>query len=90
MNKSTVGELIYNGNKEFCSINREKVQDILLNAQYEEISVDVNPYEICVLPGNHFITTNSDSLTIFNEHFKQIKKFEISTGHVFGCSVSRK
>jgi hypothetical protein len=90
LNKYSIGEIIYNGEREYFSINSEKVRDILSIGEYEAISIDVNPYEICSLSNGNFISTNSDSLTIFDENFKQIKKLDIQIGHVFGCSVSKK
>ena len=58
--------------------------------QFEVISIDVSPYEICVLPYGNFISTNSEALTIFDDNFKQIKKLEIQVGHIFGCTLNHR
>ena len=63
--------------------SEEEIKKMLKSSDFEVISLDANPYEICELSDGHYVSANTGSVTILDENFKIIKKHTI-VGSVVG------
>jgi hypothetical protein len=99
LSRNLVGELNYQNPNRRQSIqqhrssfdnnqNESNSLESLKNEEYKQISINVSPYEMCILPNNNIISSNIGSVTLFDENFNQIKKVEISLP--VGCALSPK
>ena len=76
--KGLIGEIIWN--------RMQLIKNTIQKCVFETISIGVDSDEIKILSNGHFISSNSSSVTLFDESFKQLKKVDIKCP-AFGCAI---
>jgi hypothetical protein len=84
--EKAVGEMITNKIVHFW--NDQKIKNMLKNPKYVAIKLFSEPFDVCLFPNNQLLFTNQNSLTIYDQNFKLMKKLDkIDDRALFPLSV---
>ena len=71
--------------KIICNYKMHLIKNTIQNGAFETISIDIAPQEIRRLSNGCFISSCTDSITIFDDSFKQLKQIDLD--YAVGCAI---
>jgi hypothetical protein len=82
-----IGEIVYNNYNNM--FNNEQINETIKKAENpQEIMNNIRVYDICILPNGRILSTNVESVIIFDKNFKVIKKINLRLP--IGCAFNDK
>ena len=71
-----------------CHLKLQRIKKSIQKGDFETISIDENPYQMCRLLNRCFVSSNGKSATLYNENFRLLKTIYIP-GSAYGCAVHK-
>ena len=71
-----------------CNYKMKLIKNTVQNGVFEKISIDVEPFEMCRLSNDCFISSNGKTVSAFDKNFKKFKQIDIP-GHAISCAISK-